>query len=97
MLTFHKTKDLVRCSAERYDKMYSILENKNNTKIINISDLISDTSYINDNKTTNIDALPIQQDNSMKDELKMFLKNQLNTDELEDFSSGNNSINYSLI
>ena len=99
MLTIPKTKDLVRGSSERYDKMYSILQNNNNKKIINISDL-SDTipsSNYNYSETTNIDALPMQQDNSMKDELKMFLKNQLNTNELEDFSSSNTSINYSLI
>ena len=110
MLTIPKTKDLVRCSSEKYDKMCSILENnKNNNKNNN-----NNNEIININKestTTDIDALPIQEDNSMNDnsmndnsmknELKMFLKNQLNTDIEYNFlpneQDGLGSINYSLI
>ena len=96
MLTIPKTKDLVRCSSEKYEKMYSILENNNNNnnnnnnlRKININEELTSTS---------IDMLPpIQEDNSMKDELKMFLKNQLNTNEEEPFLPNQSSINYSLI
>ena len=43
-LTIPKTKDLVTCSSEKYNKMYSILENKSN------DDNLSNTNIYDTNK-----------------------------------------------
>uniref|UniRef100_A0A6C0KM39 Uncharacterized protein n=1 Tax=viral metagenome TaxID=1070528 RepID=A0A6C0KM39_9ZZZZ len=65
-LTVPKIKDLVNSPNQKYKNIYETISNKN-------------VSY------TNIDLLPCQPDikenKSMKDELKSFLKKQLNNDE----------------
>jgi len=93
-LTIPKTRDLVKCSKEKYDKMCSVLENINpntnkNKKYSNTNN--SETIDLND-YSTNIDALPVEETNSMKNELKMFLKSQMSTE--TDFLPMNNSIQY---
>lgn len=101
-LTIPKTKDLVTCSSEKYNKMYSILETK--TQDDNISNVIELTNC------TSIDSLPLASDTNMKDELKNFLKNHLQDNEvantntnysIENFdisnASGNGGIQYSMI
>ena len=101
-LTIPKTKDLVTCSSEKYNKMYSILETK--TQDDNISNVIELTNC------TSIDSLPLAADTNMKDELKNFLKNHLQDNEvantntnysIENFdisnASGNGGIQYSMI
>ena len=65
-LTVPKIKDLVNSSEKKYQKIYDTLSTTDNK-----------------NSYTVIDLLPtsvIEPDSSMKDELKSFLKKQLNND-----------------
>lgn len=73
-LTIPKTKDLVNTSPKKYEQMYNIINHHNNTNTDINSIPCSD-------KYTLIDLLPVQstdnEDTTMKDELKQFLKSQL--------------------
>jgi hypothetical protein len=79
--------------------MYNIIKNKDNdnnaiskNSLINYGNngLINDTSFSNEDYTL-IDLLPKQQENpSMKNELKNFLKKQLNNSNKEDINSFSN-------
>jgi hypothetical protein len=65
-LTVPKIKDLVNSSEKKYQKIYDTLSTTDNK-----------------NSYTAIDLLPtsvVEPDSSMKDELKSFLKKQLNND-----------------
>jgi hypothetical protein len=81
-LTVPKIKDLVNSPIEKYKNMYSIIDNKNELPITN----------------TNIDINikpPKEEDNfSMKNELKNFLKKQLNATEVSTFDSMSNVNSY---
>jgi hypothetical protein len=67
-LTVPKIKDLVNTPTQKYENMYSIINNGNNT---------SETSK-SANDYTLIDLLPTKnEDTNMKSELKNFLKSQL--------------------
>jgi hypothetical protein len=79
-LTIPKTKDLIDSSSRKYDRIFSILNhNKNNHKIFENSN----NSYTTLDDGTYIDLLPNpSSDSSMKDELKNFLKEQLNDEGL---------------
>jgi hypothetical protein len=67
-LTVPKIKDLVNTSTQKYENMYSIINNGNANQNIPNSN----------NEYTLIDLLPTKNDDSnMKDELKSFLKSQL--------------------
>ena len=76
-LTVPKIKDLVNSPNQKYQNIYDTLKNIN-------TNTINETSEINSNSYsyTAIDLLPVSEDNtptnSMKDELKSFLKKQLN-------------------
>jgi hypothetical protein len=75
-LTVPKIKDLVNTPNQKYQSMYNIIKNTDNANP-------SDNLY-NDNQPLNeytlIDLLPKKEDKpSMKNELKQFLKKQLNT------------------
>jgi hypothetical protein len=74
-LTIPKTKDLVNSSSEKYNKMCSILEKKTN------QENHLNKTIIELDSCTNVDSLPVDEvsnTNIMKEELKFFLKNQLN-------------------
>ena len=63
-LTVPKIKDLVNSPSQKYQNIYDTISHKSNS-----------------NSYTNIDLLPIPiEKNNMKDELKSFLKKQLNND-----------------
>lgn len=93
-LTVPKIKDLVNTPSIKYENMYNIIKNKDNGNngIINNNIINNDNSIVNDNDKsflgedyTLIDLLPKQQENpSMKNELKNFLKKQLNTSNNQD-------------
>jgi hypothetical protein len=76
-LTVPKIKDLVNSPNQKYQNIYDTLKNIN-TNTINEPSEINSNSY----SYTAIDLLPVSEDsaptNSMKDELKSFLKKQLN-------------------
>jgi hypothetical protein len=66
-LTVPKIKDLVNTPTQKYEKMYSIINNGTTSEIID-----------KNNDYTLIDLLPTKnEDTNMKSELKNFLKSQL--------------------
>lgn len=81
-LTVPKIKDLVNSPNYKYQHIFDTISNKQ--------------SNTNTSSYTAIDLLPtdmspaINDDVSMKDELKLFLKNQLNSN-----TNNNNDLNYS--
>jgi hypothetical protein len=91
-LTVPKIKDLVNIPTQKYENMYNIINNNQN-------------SYGNsnlDNKYSLIDLLPKKEESNMKSELKNFLKSQLNNSKtngtdisaLDSISSSNSYSNY---
>ncbi len=81
MLTVPKVKDLVDSPNKKYENIFATLSSSNN--IIN-------SSSNNNSGFTDIDLLPssnndTSNNNSMKDELKNFLKKQLNNNDVETF------------
>jgi cell shape-determining protein MreC len=80
-LTVPKIKDLVNTPTQKYENIYNIINNKNN----NLNNNLNNLNNIN-NDYTLIDLLPsyqMQQNENqevtiMKNELKNFLKSQLN-------------------
>ena len=91
-LTIPKIKDLVNSPITKYQHIFDTISNSNKSHTHNSNNHYNN-DYNNDlsNSYTDIDLLPTENTNSnsssnsgMKDELKMFLKKQLNT-------SGNHS------
>ena len=72
-LTVPKIKDLVNTSNKKYENMYDIIHNNTNTSSINNSN----TSPIINDEYDLVDLIP-KKETSMKNELKNFLKKQLN-------------------
>jgi predicted PurR-regulated permease PerM len=67
-LTVPKIKDLVNTSTQKYEHMFNVISNAN----ANTTPLREANDY------TLLDLIPKTEDNSMKSELKNFLKKQLN-------------------
>ena len=82
VLTVPKIKDLVNSPTKKYENMYKILKNSNNTETLN-----------NNDDYTLIDLLPSSEEEevkpTMKNELKNFLKKQLNETSLSEGSYNN--------
>ena len=80
-LTVPKIKDLVNTPTQKYENMYNIIQNnlKNNSNNFQIKQNSSEISSLN-NDYTLIDLLPKSEDDgsTMKNELKNFLKKQMN-------------------
>ena len=86
-LTVPKIKDLVNTPTQKYESMYNIInQNKSNNN--------SDSG----NEYTLIDLLPKKEEPNMKNELKNFLKSQLNSSQGTDImaleSTNNSYSNY---
>uniref|UniRef100_A0A6C0AQP7 Uncharacterized protein n=1 Tax=viral metagenome TaxID=1070528 RepID=A0A6C0AQP7_9ZZZZ len=81
-LTVPKIKDLVNTPTQKYENMYNIIQNnlKNSSNNFQIKQNSSEISSLN-NDYTLIDLLPKPRDDgsTMKNELKSFLKKQLNS------------------
>ena len=90
-LTVPKIKDLVYSPSQKYENIYNIIsKNSANNNNNNISDFNNGTTFINDlkndlnNVTNNLDFeieyadKPKPNNESMKNELKSFLKKQMN-------------------
>jgi len=86
-LTVPKIKDLVNTPTQKYENMFNVmsLSGRQNTSN-NISNNISNNNNSNINNISNnqvsyteIDLLPKPDENSMKNELKSFLKKQMDT------------------
>ena len=98
-LTVPKIKDLVNSPTQKYENMFNIIS-KNNSKIPNKKDYNDNNNGNNDynndynngnneNEYTLTDLLPTQQTKTdMKNELKNFLKKQMNS--TNDVKSSNN-------
>jgi hypothetical protein len=89
-LTIPKIKDLVNSPVIKYQHIFDTISNSNSNKshTYNYSNNEFSNSHTNDKSYTDIDLLPTENTNTntntntnsdMKDELKMFLKKQLNT------------------
>ena len=95
-LTVPKIKDLVNTPTQKYENMYSIINNNQNSykNSYNSSSL--------DNEYSLIDLLPKKEETTMKSELKNFLKSQLNNSKtngtdisaLDSMSNTNSYSNY---
>ena len=72
-LTVPKIKDLVNTPTQKYENMYNIIKQKQNTYI---NEDYTNKDYTNKDYTL-IDLLPKKEETTMKNELKNFLKNQL--------------------
>jgi uncharacterized membrane-anchored protein YitT (DUF2179 family) len=70
-LTVPKIKDLVNTPAQKYENIYNILQKKSKTSVNPDSDYSENQDY------TLIDLLPKKEIPTMKNELKNFLKKQL--------------------
>jgi hypothetical protein len=78
-LTVPRVKDLVNCPTQKYQDIYNTITiHKHDNDI--------------DNNTTDIDMLPTEQSENMKDELKSFLKKQLKKD--DDFYPSGDTMGY---
>jgi hypothetical protein len=86
-LTVPKIKDLVNTPTQKYENMFNVMSlsdrqntsnNNNNSSINNISSNINNITS-NQVSYTEIDLLPKPDENSMKNELKSFLKKQMDT------------------
>jgi hypothetical protein len=73
-LTVPKIKDLVNSPNQKYQHIYDTILNKSGSLLVPSSSSSSSSSSVG---YTNIELLPLNND-SMKDELKSFLKKQLN-------------------
>ena len=77
-LTVPKIKDLVNTSNKQYENIYNIISNNNNNKTTNIDLLNSENTY----GYNESELLPPKPDiDSMKNELKDFLKTHLQNSE----------------
>ena len=77
-LTVPKIKDLVNTPNQKYQSMYDIIKNTDNANPSVVSELYNDNQTLNE--YTLIDLLPKKEEKpSMKNELKQFLKKQMNT------------------
>ena len=89
-LTVPKIKDLVNTPTQKYENMYNIInnnnygENNNNNNNNNTNNVIDNSI---DNEYTLIDLLPKREESNMKNELKNFLKSQLNNNSKLNISS----------
>jgi hypothetical protein len=91
-LTVPKIKDLVNTPTQKYENMFNVmsLSDRQNTSnnSSNISNISSNINNISSNQVsyTEIDLLPKPDENSMKNELKSFLKKQMDTNGGESYN-----------
>ena len=89
-LTVPKIKDLVNTPTQKYENMFNVMSlsdrqntnsNNSNSNNSNNSNNSSNINNISSNQVsyTEIDLLPKPDENSMKNELKSFLKKQMDT------------------
>jgi hypothetical protein len=80
-LTVPKIKDLVNVSAQKYDNMYSVIGNQPQQSSMEYTTIKKEEPE--ELGYTDFDLLPqpnsSEETETMKDELKLFLKTQLNT------------------
>jgi hypothetical protein len=90
-LTIPKIKDLINTSNQKYQNIYDTISHNQNDNSYTSIDLLpkNNDNDVNMNITSNVD------NNSMKDELKSFLKKQLNdNNDVVSFDSSNSFSNF---
>ena len=93
-LTVPKIKDLVNTPNQKYENMFNVmsLSDKQHSNNNNDNDSNSNSTNISNNNNKNqisyteIDLLPKPDENSMKNELKSFLKKQMETNGNESYN-----------
>jgi len=97
-LTVPKIKDLVNTPTQKYENMFNVMSlsdrqntnnnNNNNNNSISSTNISSNINNISSNQVsyTEIDLLPKPDENSMKNELKNFLKKQMDTNGGESYN-----------
>ena len=92
-LTVPKIKDLVNTPTQKYENMFNVMslsdrQNSNNNINNNSTNISSNINNISSNQVsyTEIDLLPKPDENSMKNELKSFLKKQMDTNGGESYN-----------
>jgi hypothetical protein len=97
-LTVPKMKDLVNSPVKKYQDIFDTISNSNTNSNTNFNKYLpSDGDY------TDINLLPTENMNlsvsvpDMKDELKSFLKKQLNNSDTNELESANSSSNFGSI
>lgn len=101
MLTVPKIKDLVNSPNQQFQNIYDTISRKSSNDYKANDYKANDYSDIellpNDNFVSSIDSITNNESNSMKNELKSFLKKQLNehSDNVTAMDSSSSSSNYS--
>ena len=97
-LTVPKIKDLVNSPTQKYENMFSILNNQGRSSFLPADNILPSISLSNDNPyaqtETNVNAAT-NSSNSMKNELKNFLKKQLQPSGAQDISVNAESFAFS--
>jgi hypothetical protein len=97
-LTIPKMKDLVNSPVKKYQDIFDTISNTNSNT--NLKSNTNFNKYLpSDNDYTDINLLPTENASGtdMKDELKSFLKKQLNTSTTNELESANSSSNFGSI
>ena len=82
-LTVPKIKDIMSSSSQKYELIYNIISKPDVTPHQYIPHPLHENDELY-NKTTSIDLLPnASSDDNMKNELKNFIKNQMNQTEMD--------------
>jgi len=101
-LTVPKMKDLVNSPLKKYQDIFDTISNTNSNSNSN-SNLNSNTNFNQylpkDDEYTDINLLPTENalGTDMKDELKSFLKKQLNNSDTNELEGANSSSNFGSI
>jgi hypothetical protein len=95
-LTVPKIKDLVNSPTQKYENMFSIL-NSGRSSFLSADNILPSISLANDNpydvsSSPSLAAAAATNSNSMKNELKNFLKKQLQPSGAQDISVNSDSI-----
>jgi hypothetical protein len=97
-LTVPKIKDLVNSPTQKYEDMFSIL-NSGRSSFLPADNILPSVSLSNDNPyvqtDTNANAFASSNSSSMKNELKNFLKKQLQPSGAQDISVNSESFTFS--
>jgi hypothetical protein len=96
-LTVPKIKDLVNSPTQKYEDMFSILNNTSRSSFVSADSILPSISLSNDNpylkSETNANAVASSNSSSsMKNELKNFLKKQLQPSGAQDISVNAESV-----
>lgn len=98
-LTVPKIKDLVNSPTQKYEDMFSILNNQGRSSFLPADNILPSISLSNDNPyvqtETNVNQTLAVASNSMKNELKNFLKKQLQPSGAQDISVNSDSFAFS--